>query len=68
MTMAEVEVKEWGNSLGVILPSELVKHIELHKGDTITIDIVKNKRIDGFGMLKGIGKFEEDPESHGVFW
>ena len=68
MTMAEVKVKEWGNSLGVIIPKEIAKHIDLHKGDTIKVDIIKAKRIDGFGMLKGIGKFEEEKDMHREFW
>ncbi len=68
MTMAEVQIKEWGNSLGVIIPKDIVKHTGLNKGDTIKVDIIKKKRIDGFGMFKGIGKFEEEKEPHGEFW
>ena len=67
MTMAEVRVKEWGNSYGVILPKDLVKHMEINKGDTIKIDIIKKRKIDGFGMLRGIGKFEEEEISHEEF-
>jgi len=68
MTMAEAQIKEWGNSLGVILPKEIVKHEDLHYGDTIKIEIIAKKKADGFGMLKGIGKFEEEEESHKEFW
>ena len=67
MTMAEVQVKEWGNSLGIIIPKEIVKHVDLHKGETIAVDIIKKKRMDGFGMLGGIGKFEEEKEPHEEF-
>ena len=67
MTMTEVQIKEWGNSLGVIIPKEIVKHVDLHKGETISIDIIKKKRMDGFGILKGIGKFEEEKEQHEEF-
>lgn len=68
MTMAEVKVKEWGNSLGVIIPREIAKHVDIHKGETIKIDIMKEKRIDGFGIFKGIGKFKEEEEPHREFW
>ncbi|MBU0615671.1 MAG: AbrB/MazE/SpoVT family DNA-binding domain-containing protein [Nanoarchaeota archaeon] len=68
MTMAEVRVKEWGNSLGIVIPKELVKHVGLHKGDTIKVDIVSSKKIDGFGMFKGIGKYKEEEEPHKEFW
>lgn len=68
MTMAEVKVKEWGNSLGVIIPREIAKHVDIHKGETIKIDIIKSKRINGFGMWKGARKFEEEDISHKEFW
>ena len=68
MTMAEVKVREWGNSLGVIIPKEIAEHIGLHRDETIKIDIIKKKRYDGFGLLKGIGKFEEEKEMHEEFW
>ena len=29
--MVEVELKEWGNSLGVIVPVEKLKELGLHK-------------------------------------
>ena len=67
MTMAEVRIKEWGNSLGVIIPKDVAKHVDLHKGDTVKIDIIKNKRIDGFGIFKGAGKYIEEEESHKEF-
>lgn len=66
--MVEVELKEWGNSVGVILPSETLKELDLKKGDKIEIDIVKKKRVDGFGTAKGLKPFEEEDESHREFW
>lgn len=62
MTMAEVQVKEWGNSLGIIIPKEIIEHDGLNKGDTIKVDIIKRNRRDGFGAFKGIGKFQRDTE------
>ena len=66
--MIEVELKEWGNSVGVILPAEKLKELKLKKGDKIEIEIVPKKRIDGFGMFKGIGPYIEEEESHEEFW
>ena len=63
--MVEVELKEWGNSIGVLLPSENLKELGLKKGDKIEIDIVKKKRVDGFGVARGSKPFKEDNESHG---
>lgn len=68
MAMAEVMVKEWGNSLGIIIPRDIVNHIDLHRGETIKVDIIKSKRIDGFGMWKNAGKFEEEEIGHKEFW
>ena len=66
--MVEVEIKEWGNSMGVILPSEKLKKMGLRKGDRIEIKIVIKKRIDGFGIAKGAIPFEEEKEEHEEFW
>ena len=66
--MVEVELKEWGNSLGLIVPAEKLKELGLHKGDKIEIDIVQKKRMDGFGVCKGAKPFEEEREAHEEFW
>ncbi len=66
--MVEVELKEWGNSLGVIVPVEKLKELGLHKGDRIEIDIVQKKKKEGFGICKGAKPFEEEKEEHQEFW
>ena len=66
--MVEVELKLWGNSIGVILPAEKLKELGLQKGDRIEIDLVQKKRIDGFGICKGSKPFEEEKEKHDKFW
>jgi len=66
--MIEVEIKEWGNSMGVILPSDKLKKMGLRKGDRIEIEIIMKKRIDGFGITKGAKPFEEEKEEHEEFW
>lgn len=66
--MVEVELKEWGNSIGAVLPAEKVKELSLKKGDRVDIDIVKKKRVDGFGVARGAKPFEEEKESHEELW
>jgi len=66
--MVEVELKEWGNSIGVILPAKKLKELGLHEGDIVEIDLVQKKRIDGFGICKGAKPFEEEREKHDKFW
>ena len=65
--MVEVELKEWGNSTGCILPAEKLKELQLEKGDKIDIEIVRKKRIDGFGICKGANPFHEEREGHDRF-
>lgn len=65
--MVEVKLKEWGNSLGVIVPAEKLKELRLHKGDKIEIDIVQKRRMDGFGICKRAMPFEEEKEAHEEF-
>ena len=67
MTMAEVKIKQWGNSLGLIIPNEIVKLEELNTGDVIKIEIQKRGKIDGFGILKGKPFFKEEKERDD-FW
>jgi len=64
--MVELELKEWGNSIGVILPREKLRRLGLKNGDKIDIEIIK-KRIDGFGICNG-NSFEEEKEEHEEFW
>ncbi|MBI2146379.1 AbrB/MazE/SpoVT family DNA-binding domain-containing protein [Candidatus Woesearchaeota archaeon] len=66
--MVEVELKQWGNSIGVILPIEELKEQGLEKGDKVDITIVHKKMMDGFGICKGAFPFEEEKEGHGEFW
>ena len=64
MSMAETKIKRWGNSLALIVPKEIAKHEDLSEGDIVKIEISKEKRVDGFGMFRGIPKFKEDKEDH----
>ena len=52
----EVELKEWGNSVGVILPAERLKELGLHKGDKVDIEFIAKRKTDGFGICRGATK------------
>jgi hypothetical protein len=65
--MVELELKKWGNSVGVILPNEEIKELDLALGDKVDISIVKKKRLDGFGIAKGSPSFKREHDSHRDF-
>lgn len=54
MVQVEAEVKEWGNSLGIILPRSLAAKENIKPGDKVKMTIVKNNNIlkEAFGSLK----------------
>jgi antitoxin component of MazEF toxin-antitoxin module len=60
--MVEVELKKWGNSLGVILPMDRLRELGLHKGDKVEIDIIGKNMLDGFGMCRGAKTFQREPD------
>ncbi len=50
-----VRVKEWGNSLGIVIPREIVIKEDIHQDDEITITVAKEHTLRGFfGKGKGI--------------
>lgn len=56
MEKANVKVKKWGNSLGIILPSNIVRTKNIKENAELEILInLKNKTKAGdiFGILKG---------------
>ena len=64
---AEIKIKQWGNSLGMIVPKEIVKREELHEGDIVKVEIIKEKRVDAFGMLKGLPSFNKEDKGDSDF-
>ena len=66
--MIEVEIKEWGNSLGFIVPAAELKKLHLKKGDKVNLEILGKKRINGFGMCRGAKSFEEEKDPHSDLW
>ena len=50
--VAEVEIKKWGNSLGVVLPKNLVEEMNLEVSQKIDIQVIKKGNIkDLYGIL-----------------
>lgn len=70
MTMAEIRVKKWGNSIGIIIPNEIAKIEEISDGDIIKVDIMNNRRVDGFGMFKnsGMTPFKREKDRRDDIW
>lgn len=66
--MIEVELKSWGNSIGVIIPVEALRELGLKKGDRVDIRIVDKRRVDGFGACKGARPFHEESDPHKDLW
>ena len=49
----EVTVKRWGNSMGIVLPKEVVEKEKLKENKKITISIIKEADLsDIFGLIK----------------
>ena len=67
MAIVEAKIKKWGNSIGLLIPSNIIKIEDLHIGDKIKVDIIKERRINAFGMLKGAPPYEREDEGHGEF-
>ena len=62
--MMELELKEWGNSTGVIIPVDKLREYGANKGDRLLIEIVGKKKVDGFGIFKGALPLEGEREGH----
>ena len=65
--MAETKIKKWGNSLALIIPKGIAKLEDLSEGDIVKMDISKEKRVDAFGMFKGLPRFSKEDEGDGDF-
>lgn len=40
-----VKTKQWGNSVGVVIPSEIIKELSIAPGEEVVIDIKKKQNI-----------------------
>lgn len=53
MAFANVVLKKWGSSLGVIIPADMVEKEKLKTGEKVVVEIRKvNNLKDIFGSLK----------------
>ena len=53
MEVREAKIKKWGNSMGIIIPREIVESQRLRENDRIVISIVKEADLsEVFGSLK----------------
>lgn len=59
--MAVVKTRKVGGSLVVTLPKELVESKRIKEGEILEIT-VKKVRKDGFGVLRGMGRFTAEDE------
>lgn len=51
--LTKTRVKEWGNSLGIIIPKEIVTREKIKSHDEVIVDIRKNEDVMKlFGTLK----------------
>ncbi|HLC37804.1 MAG TPA: AbrB/MazE/SpoVT family DNA-binding domain-containing protein [Candidatus Nanoarchaeia archaeon] len=49
----EVQLKKWGNSIGVVLPRELVEQRKLKESDKVIIEVVKVSNLSNiYGLIK----------------
>lgn len=56
MEVIETKAKEWGNSLGIVIPKEIARKEHIKGGKTLKILIIKDNREllrKSFGALKG---------------
>lgn len=49
-----MKTKKWGNSMGVILPKQMIEQLDLKLGDEINITVEKKSSVlkEMFGALK----------------
>lgn len=67
MTSTETKVKKWGNSLALIIPSEIAKLENLNEGDIVKVEVSKERRIDAFGIFKGASSFSKEDKGDSDF-
>ena len=69
MCHATVELKKWGNSLGIIIPKDKVEELGLSEHDIIDLDIVKKEMVSGFGIAEGRAPYKrEHAAEHEDLW
>ena len=67
-TTMDAEIREWGNSWGILLPKKKLEEIGAKRGDIVKIEIIAKKKIDGFGIYKGAKPFKREEDEHEDLW
>jgi bifunctional DNA-binding transcriptional regulator/antitoxin component of YhaV-PrlF toxin-antitoxin module len=49
---ARARVRRWGSSLGIVVPSDVVKELRLKAGDEVVLEIDQAGVEEAFGSLK----------------
>ncbi len=66
---ATVELKKWGNSLGIIIPKDKIEELGLSEHDIIDLDLVKKEKVSGFGIAEGKSPYRrEHTAEHEDLW
>ena len=54
MDTVETQIREWGGSLGVVIPREIALHDKLKAGDTVELLLIKKTNVfkELFGTVK----------------
>ena len=52
MSRIRARVRRWGSSLGIVVPSEVVKELHLKAGDEAIVEIDRAGIEEAFGSLK----------------
>ncbi|MBI2176108.1 AbrB/MazE/SpoVT family DNA-binding domain-containing protein [Candidatus Woesearchaeota archaeon] len=60
MAEATAKVKDWGNSLGVLLPRQFVKEAGIEVGDEVVISKKKANLKPLFGILSGTNRSAQE--------
>ena len=56
----ETRLRRWGNSIGIVIPTELLRQKNLKEGEEIVIEIEKKEPISKiFGSLKNWKKISQ---------
>lgn len=55
MTVIDVKLKKWGNSFGVVIPSEVVENEDMKEDENVRLIVLK-KSSKAFKETFGIGK------------
>ena len=58
----KVKPRHWGNSLGIVIPREVVESENITEKDELIVEIRKKKDVEKIKALFGKLKFKEDTQ------